>query len=110
LTPGPVGDLPLLIGGGGEKRTLKYTAQFADAHNTFGPPDVYARKMQVLDEWCEKIGRDPAEIERTVAIDTTPEQMGWVDDLVGAGATHLIVMMGTPFDLDPALELQARLR
>ena len=108
LKPGPLGDLPILIGGGGEKRTLRYTAQFADAHNTFGPPDVFAHKMQVLDEWCEKEGRDPSEIERTVAIDTSDEQMGWVDDLIAAGASHIIVMMGTPFDLDPALRLQAR--
>ena len=109
LRPAPIGDLPLLIGGGGEKRTLKYTAQYADAHNTFGPPDVYARKMQVLDEWCEKLGRDPSEIERTVAIDASDEQLGWVDDLVAAGARHVIVMTGAPFDLDPVLELKARI-
>lgn len=110
LKPAPIGDLPILVGGGGEKRTLKYTAQFADAHNTFGPPDVYAHKMKVLDEWCEKVGRDPSEIERTVAIDTSPDQQAWVDDLIAAGATHIIVMMGAPFDLDSALELQARVK
>ncbi len=109
LKPGPAGDLPILIGGGGEKRTLKYTAQFADAHNTFGPPDVFAHKMSVLDAWCEEIGRDPREIERTVAIDSSKEQLAWADDLVAAGATHIIVMMGAPFDLDPVLALQARL-
>ncbi len=109
LVPGPAGDLPILIGGGGEKRTLKYTAQFADAHNTFGPPEHFARKMQVLDEWCEKVERDPAEIERTVAIDSSAEQAAWVDDLIAAGADHIIVMTPAPFDLDPALELKARI-
>lgn len=109
LKPAPLGDLPLLIGGGGETRTLKYTAQYADAHNTFGPPDVYAHKMAVLDDWCAKLGRDPSAIERTVAIDASAEQLAWADDLVAAGATHIIVMTGAPFDLGPALELQARL-
>lgn len=109
LKPGPAGDLPILIGGGGEKRTLKYTAQFADAHNTFGPPDVFAHKMSVLDRWCADIGRDPSEIERTVAIDASAEQLGWAEDLVAAGATHIIVMVGAPFDLDPVLSLRDRL-
>ncbi len=107
LNPRPMGELPLMIGGGGEKRTLKYTAQFADAHNTFGPPDVYAHKMTVLNEWCAEVGRDPSEIERTVAIDGS--QLDWADELVASGATHIIVMTPQPFDLDPALELQARL-
>ncbi len=107
LNPRPLGELPLMIGGGGEKRTLKYTAQFADAHNTFGPPDVYAHKMTVLNEWCAEVGRDPSEIERTVAIDGS--QLDWADELVAAGATHIIVMTPQPFDLDPALELRARL-
>ncbi len=109
LTPGAAGDLPILIGGGGEKRTLKYTAQFADAHNTFGPPDTFAHKMKVLDQWCEDVGRDPAEIERTVAIEGSPEQLAWADDLIAAGAQHIIVMTPTPFDLDPALGLRERL-
>ncbi len=107
LNPGPIGTLPLMIGGGGEKRTLKYTAQYADSHNTFGPPDVYARKMQVLDDWCHEVGRDPSEIERTVAIDGS--QLDWADDLVAAGASHIIVMTPVPFDLEPALGLRARL-
>lgn len=109
VRPRPIGDLPLLIGGGGETRTLKYTAQYADAHNTFGPPDVYAHKMRVLDEWCEKLDRDPGEIERTVAIDGSPEQLAWAEDLVAAGASHIIVMVGAPFDLGAALELRSRL-
>lgn len=109
LKPSPVGDLPILIGGGGEKRTLKYTAQFADAHNTFGPPEVYAHKMAVLDQWCAEVGRDPSEIERTVAIDASDQQLGWAEDLVAAGASHVIVMIGAPFDLDPVLALRERL-
>jgi alkanesulfonate monooxygenase SsuD/methylene tetrahydromethanopterin reductase-like flavin-dependent oxidoreductase (luciferase family) len=100
LTPGPVnGHIPLMIGGSGEKVTLKLTAQYADSHNTFGPVDNFKHKMDVLNQWCEKLGRDPKEIERTVGINA--------HDLVDAkayeeaGADHLIVMTGSPFDLAP---------
>ena len=37
--------------------------------NSFGPPETYAKKNAILDEWCERIGRDPEEIERTVLIE-----------------------------------------
>jgi probable F420-dependent oxidoreductase len=103
LHPGPAGDLPILIGGGGEKVTLRLVATYADAWNTFGPPETYAHKNEVLDRWCDKVGRDPAEIERTVAI-----QAGEVDAAeryLEAGATHLIVMTGHPFDLDTVQRL-----
>ncbi|MEM1335955.1 MAG: LLM class F420-dependent oxidoreductase [Actinomycetota bacterium] len=99
LNPQPIGDLPLLIGGGGEKVTLKLVAQYADAWNTFGPPENFAHKSRVLDQWCAEIGRDPSEIERTVAIGADD-----VDDVgryVDAGATHVIVMVSAPFDFSP---------
>jgi alkanesulfonate monooxygenase SsuD/methylene tetrahydromethanopterin reductase-like flavin-dependent oxidoreductase (luciferase family) len=89
----------LTPGGSGEKVTLKLTAQYADSHNAFGPVDNFRHKMQVLDQWCEKLGRNPREIERTVGINAK--------DLVDAaayedaGADHLIVMTGSPFDLEP---------
>lgn len=64
--------LPILIGGGGEKRTLKLVAQYADSYNFFAnlaaSPEVYAHKNRVLDQHCEAIGRDPAEIRRTVCL------------------------------------------
>ena len=100
LTPGPVnGHIPLMIGGSGEKVTLKLTAQYADSHNTFGPVDNFKHKMDVLNQWCDKLGRDPKEIERTVGINAH----GLVDAKAyeEAGADHLIVMTGSPFDLAP---------
>lgn len=103
LTPPPVGDLPLLIGGSGEKLTLRLVAEHADAWNAFGPPDSFAHKNGVLDEWCAKVGRDPSSIERTVAV-----QGDDVDDVgryVEAGADHVIVMTGAPFDLGPLASL-----
>jgi probable F420-dependent oxidoreductase len=103
LEPPPVGRLPVLIGGSGEKVTLKIVAQYADAWNTFGPPETFAHKNKVLDEWCATFDRKPDEIERTVGI-----HAGEVDDAaayVDAGADHLIVMTGPPYDLKPVERL-----
>ena len=68
LVPKPVQQhMEILVGGAGEKVTLRITAQYADAWNTFGPPDSYAHKAKVLEEHCERLGRDPATVRRTVA-------------------------------------------
>jgi probable F420-dependent oxidoreductase len=106
LDPAPIGKLPILIGGSGEKVTLKLTAEYADAWNTFGPPDNFAHKNSVLDDWCVEIGRDPSEIERTVLV--SADDVDLVDAYVEAGATHIIVMTGAPFDLAPIERLIAR--
>ncbi len=106
LNPAPVGKLPILVGGGGEKVTLRLVAEHADAWNTFGPPESFARKSAVLDDWCAKVGRDPAAIERTVAVD--PNDVHDVSRYVDAGATHVIVMIGSPFDLGPLESLIAQ--
>src|SRR4051794_39980123 len=58
LNPAPIGPLPILIGGGGEKRTLRLVAEHADGWNTFGPPENFAAKSAILDDWCAKVGRD----------------------------------------------------
>jgi probable F420-dependent oxidoreductase len=98
LNPGPVnGSIPLMIGGGGEKVTLKLTAQHADMHNTFGPIDNFRRKMEVLDRWCADLGRNPRDIERTVAL--SPNDAGKVGEFADAGADHVIFMVGNPYDL-----------
>ena len=98
LNPGPVnGSIPLMIGGSGEKVTLKLTAQHADMHNTFGPVDHFRGKMEVLDRWCAELGRDPRSIERTVA--TRPEDLVNLSAYEDAGADHVIVMTGSPYDL-----------
>ncbi len=79
----------------------------ANAWNRFGPPETFAAKNAVLDGWCEGIGRDPAEIERTVLIDD--DEVDQLDDFLEAGAQHLIVGLGTtgdtPFDLSPVQRL-----
>ena len=103
LNPGPVGELPILIGGSGEKVTLRLVAEFADAWNTFGPPENYGRLNGLLDDWCAKVGRDPAAIERTVAVQ--PDDVDDIGRYVDAGAQHVIVMIPSPFDLDPLQRL-----
>jgi F420-dependent oxidoreductase-like protein len=66
LEPKPVQrPLPLLIGGGGEKRTLKITAKYANEWNVWGDPATLRQKMAVLDGHCRDIGRDPAAIQRS---------------------------------------------
>ncbi len=105
LNPPPVGPLPILVGGSGEKVTLRLVARFADGWNAFGPPEGYARKNAILDQHCAEVGRDPWSIERTVALQ--PSEVADAADFVEAGATHLIVMVGHPFDLAPVATLLA---
>ena len=57
--------VPIMVGGGGEKKTLRLVAQYADACNVFGSPETIARKYAILDRHCADVGRDPAEIERS---------------------------------------------
>lgn len=99
LNPAPIGKLPLMIGGSGEKVTLRLVAEHADAWNTFGPPENFARLSGILDDWCAKVGRDPSEIERTVA--THAGDVEDVERYTTVGADHIIVMSGGPFDLAP---------
>lgn len=103
LNPPPAGDLPILIGGGGEKVTLRLVAEHAQMWNGFGPPDQWARKNRILDDWCEKTGRDPQEIERTASVGA--DGVDQVDAWLEAGAQHLIVGTGAPFDLAPVQRL-----
>ena len=64
--PKPVQDrLPLLIGGRGEKRTMRVAARFADEWNAWSAPGDFARMSAILDQRCEQVGRDPGEIRRS---------------------------------------------
>jgi len=96
--PPPVRNpIPILIGGGGEKVTLKLTAQYADLWNGFGPPETWQHKNNVLNDWCEKVGRDPAEIERTVHLEDKVDSAS-LDAFAEAGATHFIVGLTDPWN------------
>jgi F420-dependent oxidoreductase-like protein len=66
LAPKPVQtNLPLLIGGGGEQKTLRITAKYADEWNVWGLPPLLKQKMSVLDAHCAEVGRDPKRISRS---------------------------------------------
>jgi probable F420-dependent oxidoreductase len=98
LNPAPNRKIPVLIGGGGEKKTLRYTARHADIWHGFGGPEQLAHKHAVLDEWCTTEGRDPAAIERSAEADAGPEQLG--AGLLAAGTTLITLGLNGPaYDL-----------
>jgi len=77
----------IMIGGSGERKTLRLVAQYADACNIFGGPDEVAQKLDVLRRHCADVGRDPNEIEVTAMYRDLPPDAS-VDDVV-AGAEQL---------------------
>jgi probable F420-dependent oxidoreductase len=106
LNPPPPRKMPILIGGGGEKVTLRIVAEHAHIWNGFGNPEQAGRKSRILDDWCERVRRDPKEIERSINI--RPNQIQNLDRYVENGITHLIVGVGGPdYDLGPLRELIA---
>ena len=68
LNPPPLRRIPILIGGSGEKVTLRIVAEHADEWHSFGDPATMEHKSDVLDDWCAKVGRDPKEIVRSTTI------------------------------------------
>ncbi len=104
LVPPPIRNpLPILIGGGGEKVTLRLVAQHATLWNGFGPPETYKRKNEILDQWCHDLGRDPGEIERTVMVNA--EELDNLDAYLEAGATHIILGWNDPWEAAPLEKL-----
>ena len=64
--PRPIrGDIPIMVGGSGERKTLRLVAQYADACNVFGDREQVRHLMDVLHRHCEAVGRDPREITKT---------------------------------------------
>ena len=63
--------LPIMVGGGGERKTLRIVAEHADIWNVFGTPETLTHKDEVLRAHCASVGRDPASIERTVGCKIT---------------------------------------
>ncbi len=94
--PAPVQDpIPILIGGGGEKVTLRIVAQYAQMWNGFGDPETARHKNSVIDAHCARLGRDPKQIERSIGgIETADPKV--LDAYVDAGVTHFILGVGGP--------------
>ena len=107
LTPPPVRQpLPILIGGGGEKVTLRLVAKYASMWNIIAEPGDVKRKNDILNGYCQEIGRDPAEIERTVVLleDNPLENL---QAYLDAGMTHLILGTGEPWNFTALEKLPA---
>jgi F420-dependent oxidoreductase-like protein len=87
---------PIMIGGGGERKTLRLVAQYGDACNVFGGPAAIHHKYEVLREHCLALGRDPAEIEQTtlqsvnLGTESTASIVERFGELSDAGAQHVI--------------------
>jgi F420-dependent oxidoreductase-like protein len=93
--PAPVQQpIPILIGGAGEKRTMRTAARFADEWNSWTSPDVLAHKVGVLHKHCADVGRDPAEIKvSTQALLFLGTDEEWLKDKRGTGVA------GTPSEV-----------
>jgi len=94
--PAPTRDIPILIGGGGEKKTLKLVAQYAHIWHSFADLDELTRKSGILAEHGDTVGRDVSSIARSVAWPGADKAQGFVD----AGATLFTVgTSGPDYDL-----------
>jgi len=101
LNPPPLRRIPILIGGSGEKVTLRIVAEQADEWHTFGDAGALAHKSRVLDDWCDKVGRDPKEIVRSTTIfsQSRGEQRDG-EKLMELGFTDFVVsVQGPDWDL-----------
>ncbi|MDG2002566.1 MAG: LLM class F420-dependent oxidoreductase [Novosphingobium sp.] len=99
----------IMIGGGGEKKTLRLVAQYADACNLYGTPDVIAHKVDVLRGHCDAVGRDIGEIEVTALLQA---QDDWTpDDVLRAAAAYAdagaATVMASAMGGDPAGKLES---
>lgn len=100
LEPKPVQDpLPLLIGGGGEKVTLRIAAKWAHEWNVWGTPEILAHKISVLEQHCRDLGRDPAGIRKSAqALVFMGEDPDWLASMRDR-PSPMSTMVGTPAEL-----------
>jgi len=109
--PLQVGGPPIMIGGSGEKRTLRLVAQYADMCNVSGSPKTVRHKLEVMRAHCKDVGRDPAEITTTRLgtlvltedADETGRVRGFLSGLAGDEFDEQFIV-GEPDDVLPAVE------
>ena len=100
LNPSPTRQIPVLIGGGGEKVTLRIVAEHADAWHCYGRPHRLAHKLGVLREHCAAVGRDYEEIEKSTGVDYQGAGgMATGDALYDLGFRQITFQVGSPYDL-----------
>ncbi len=100
---------PILVAGGGEKKTLRLVAQYADACNLYGPPDLVRAKLAILEQHCDALGRDYGSIEKTTlgTVDLQPDKMTAEDvieqcrSLAAIGVHHAIFNLPNVHTLKP---------
>ena len=104
LNPAPLGPMPILIGGAGEKVTLKLVAQHAQMWHAFASDlDVYRHKVEVLARHCAEAGRDPATIDHVIG--SFGDTLGMADDFAAAGVAEITFGIGGPdYDLGQVRE------
>jgi len=102
LNPPPLRRIPILIGGGGEKVTLRIVAEHADIWHAFGDVATMKHKSDVLDDWCAQVGRDPAEIQRSTTIARLDGTLRDPGEFLAVGFTDFVVSaQGPDWDLEP---------
>lgn len=100
---------PIMVAGGGEKKTLRLVAQYADACNLFGEPEAVSAKLEILKQHCDKLGRDYATIEKTTlsTVHLAPGKMSTKDliencrALSAIGVQHAIINMPNVHEIRP---------
>lgn len=113
LDPAPVnGRIPIMIGGRGERRTLRAVARWGDAWNLpAGTPNELRHKLGVLHDHCEDWGREPSDI--TISVQVTVKQarvaLEEAESLTAAGAQHIVFVFDSPYDLRLLGEVSTRL-
>ena len=96
---------PFVIGGSGERLTLRVVAQYANIWNfAGGSVDMFRHKIEVLEEHCAAVGRDPSEIERSIQTMTNynnlEETLSNIRPYIEAGANHIILNLRAPYPDD----------
>ena len=99
LNPAPLRDIPILIGGSGEQKTLKLVAKHADIWHSFVPPAELPRKIGILQEHCDTVGRDISEIE--FSSEQRVKDLATADELRELGVTLFTIgISGPDYPLD----------
>ncbi|MFP7759896.1 LLM class F420-dependent oxidoreductase [Marisediminicola sp. LYQ134] len=100
LNPAPTRDIPVLIGGGGEKKTLKIVATHADIWHSFADVPALEHKLGVLGSWCSEVGRDIRDIE--ISNELKGRTVETADELHDRGTTLFTIgLSGPDYDLAP---------
>ncbi|MEI7715539.1 MAG: LLM class F420-dependent oxidoreductase [Mycobacterium sp.] len=103
LNPVPTRAVPVLIGGGGPRKTLRLVAEYGDIWHSFTAVDEFPAKLEILRRHCADVGRDPATIEMSAAVETGGGIVENAETLLALGVTMLTVGCDGPdYDLSAA--------